>query len=163
MIVNRITPTQIGIESASVINGAIIKIEIGVPMPRTPTIGGCVVLDYPHLWCSAIGGNLNIFYIKLFATFGNNMKFHPPIFDMSRDRNLDSFRAILCAKDEGIAISCFRGVLVMVTATCCLSFGITNPYTPRNRFIMVVDLKLVRFTFVANQNFNGLRATWDFK
>ena len=97
VIVDRITPSEIVVVVRCVIDGTIVKVEIGVTMPRTPTIRRCVPLNHFNLRLSPISGYLKVFYVNLFATLCDDMKFHPSIFDVTHCRNLNSFRAIFCS------------------------------------------------------------------
>lgn len=83
VVVNRIVPSEIVVVIRRIIDGTIVKVEVSVTMPRTPTVGWCVALNDSNFWLSAIRGNLKILYIKLLAAFGDNMKFHPSVFDMT--------------------------------------------------------------------------------
>jgi hypothetical protein len=91
VVVNRITPSQIVVVVRRVIDRPIVKVEVSVTMPRTPTVSWCVALNDSNFWLPAIRGNLKILYINLLAAFGDNMKFHPSIFDMTDCRNFNMF------------------------------------------------------------------------
>ena len=144
VIVDRITPSEIVVVVGRVIDGTIVKVEIGVAMPRTPTISRCIPLNHFNFWLSPISGYLKMFHVNLFATFCDDMKFHPSIFDMTRCGNLNSLRTIFCSQDKSVTVACFLSILVMVTATSRLALGITNPNTSRDRFFVVFNLQVMR-------------------
>jgi len=91
VVVNRITPSEIVVVVRRVIDRPIVKVEVSVMMPWTPTIGWGVALNDSNFWLPAIRGDLKILYINLLATFGDNMEFHPSIFHMTGCRNFNMF------------------------------------------------------------------------
>ena len=139
VVVNRIAPSEIVVVVRRVIDGTIIKVEVSVTVPRTPTVGRCVALNYPNFRLSVIRGDLKVFYINLLAAFGDNMKFHPSIFDMTDCRNFNLFGAVFRSKDKSVAVSCLFSVFVVVTAACCLALGITDPCATCDRFVVVFN------------------------
>lgn len=163
VIVNWITPPEIIVIVCGVIDRAVIKVEICVTMPRPPTVGWCVALNYSNFRLPTIRGDLKVLYINLLAAFGNNMEFHPSIFDMTRCRDLNMFGSIFCSEDKGIAVACLFSVFIIVTATCCLTFGITDPCTPRNRFFIIFNFEAMWFASVSYQDFNILCCCRDLK
>ena len=139
VVVNRIAPSEIIVVIRRVIDGPVIKVEVSVTMPRTPTVGWCVALNDSNFWLSAICGDFKIFYINLLAAFGDNMKLHPSIFDMAGCRNLNVFGSVFRAKDKSVAVTCLFSVFVVITAACCLALGVTNPCATCDRFVVVFN------------------------
>ena len=73
MIVDRIVPSEVVIVVRRVIDRTIVKVRVGVTVPRTPTISWGVPLDHSNFRLPTIGGYFNMLYIDLFAPFSNNM------------------------------------------------------------------------------------------
>lgn len=94
MIIDRVTPSEVVVVVRCVIDWTIVEIEISVTVPWTPTIGRGVPLNHSNFRLPTICRYLNIFYINLFATFGNNMEFHPSIFDVSDCGDFNAFRTV---------------------------------------------------------------------
>lgn len=138
VIVDRITPSEIVVVVRRVVDGTIVEVEIGVTVPRTPTIRGRIPLNHFNLWLSPIGGYLKVFHVKLFATLCYNMKFHPSIFDPTCCRNLNPFGTVFCPKNKGIAVTCFLSVFIVIAAARCLALGVTDPNASCNRFFVVL-------------------------
>jgi hypothetical protein len=145
VIVDRITPSEIVVVVRRVIDGTIVKVEIGVAIPRAPTISRCMPLNHFNLWLSPISRYLKMFHVKLFATLCDDMKFHPSIFDMTHCRYLNSLRTIFCSQDKSITVACLLSIFVMVTAASRLALGITNPNTSRDGFFVVFNLQAMGF------------------
>jgi hypothetical protein len=139
VIVDRITPSEIVVVVRRVIDGTIVKVEIGVAIPRAPTISRCMPLNHFNLWLSPISRYLKMFHVKLFATLCDDMKFHPSIFDPTCCRNLNTFRTIFRSKDKGIPVACLLSVFIVVAATCRLAFGVTNPNASCDGFFVVLN------------------------
>lgn len=156
VIVNRITPPEIVVIVCRVIDRTVVKVEVCVTMPRPPTVGRCVALNHSNFRLPAVRGDFKVLYINLLATFGNNMEFHPSIFDMTGCRDLNMFGAIFCSEDKGIAVTCLFSVFIVVATTRRLAFGITDPGAPCDRFFIVFNFEPMRFTPVAYQHFNVL-------
>ncbi len=156
MIVDRVAPSQIVVIVRRVIDGTVIKVEVCVTMPRPPTIGRCVALNHSNFRLPAIRGDFKVLYINLFAAFGDNMEFHPSVFDVTSCRYLNMFGAVFRSEDESVAIACLFSVFIVVTATRRLAFGVTDPCAPCDRFFIVFNFESMRFTSVAYQNFNIL-------
>lgn len=91
VIVDRITPSEVVVIVRCVVDGTIIEVEIGVTVPRTPTIRRCMSLNHFNLRLSPIGRYFKVFYVKLFTTLCYNVKFHPSIFNSTCCRNLNPF------------------------------------------------------------------------
>ena len=130
-------------------------------MPRPPTVGRCVALNHSNFRLPTIRGDLKVLYINLLATFGDNMKFHPAVFDMTGCRDLNMFGAVFCSEDKGITVACLFSIFIVVTATRCLAFGIADPCAPCDRFFIIFNFESVRFASVSYQDFNILRSCWN--
>ena len=163
MFINGITPPVIVVKIRRVMDGPIVKVEIGIPMPRPPPIGRQVALNDAHFRLPAIGRDFDVFNIKLLATFRYDMEFHPAILHMACCGDFDEFGAVLRAQHEGIPVACLVSVFVVVTAPCQFAFGIANPDAAGNRLFVVFNFELTRFTPVSHQDFNGLRPFRNFK
>jgi len=55
VIVDRIAPSEVVIVVCCVIDGPIVKVEIGVTVPRSPPVGGCVALNHTNFGLSIVG------------------------------------------------------------------------------------------------------------
>ena len=163
VIIDRVTPSEIIVVVRCVIDGPVVKVEIGVPVPWTPPVSRCVALNHSNFWLSTIRGDLKIFYVNLFAAFSDDVKFHPSVFDMTDGGDLNVFGAVFCSKDKGVAITCLFSVFVVVSATCRLAFGIADPCSTCDGFFVIFDFESMRFPSVSDQNFNILCSCWNFK
>ena len=94
VVVNRIAPSEVIIVVGCVVDGAVIEIEIGVSVPGAPVVCRCIVLNHFDLGLSPIGGDLDVFYVELFAALCDDVEFHPPVFDVSSCGDFDPFRAV---------------------------------------------------------------------
>ena len=163
MFVDGITPSVIGIKVRRVINRAIVKVEVGIPMPWPPPVGRQIALNDANLRLPAIGRHFNVFNVKLFTTFSDDMEFHPSVFHMACRWDFDAFGAVFRAQHEGIPVACLLSVFVVVAAACQFAFGIANPDAAGNRLLVVFNLKLARFAPVSHQDVNGLCPSRNFK
>ena len=156
MVVDRVAPSEIVIIVCRVIDGPVIKVEVCITVPRSPTVGRCVALNHSNFRLPAIRGDFKVLYINLFAAFGDNMEFHPSVFDMTGCRDFNMFGAVFCSEDKSVTIACLFSVFIVVTATRCLAFGITDPCAPCDWFFIVFNFESMRFTSIADQDFNIL-------
>jgi hypothetical protein len=163
MIVAGITPSEVVVIVRGVINRTIVKVEVGVTVPRTPTIRGGVPLNHSNFRLPTVAGYLNILYINLLSTFSDDMKFHPSVFDMTHCGDFNAFGAIFRSQDKSVAVASLFSVFVVVTAPCRLSLGITNPSTPGDRLFVVLNLYTMGVSSISHQNLNVLCPHWNFK
>ena len=73
MIVARVAPSEVVVVVRRVIDWTIIKVEIGVTVPWTPTIRRRVSLNDSNFRLPAIGRYFNMLYINLFAPFSDDV------------------------------------------------------------------------------------------
>lgn len=163
MIIDRVAPSEIIVVVRRVIDGTVVKVKIGITVPRSPPVSRCVALNHFNFRLSTIRGDLKILYVNLFATFSDNMEFHPPVFDVTGGGDLNVFGAVFCSKDKGIPVTCLFSVFVVITAACCLAFSITDPCATCDGFIVIFDFESMGFPSVSHQNFNILCSCWNFK
>ena len=97
MIIDRVAPSEIVVVVRRVIDGTVVKVQIGVAVPRAPTVGRSIALNHSNFRLSTIRGDLKILYVNLFATFSDDMQLHPPVFDMTGGGDLNVFGSVFCA------------------------------------------------------------------
>ena len=96
-IVNRVTPPDIVVMVCCIVARTVVKIQVGVVVPRTPFIAPCVSVIPLNMTLLSESNNINVLYIKLLAILGDNMHLKKAVINVACSGNLNRFRAALCS------------------------------------------------------------------
>ena len=95
-IIDRVTPPDVIVMICCIVARTVVKIQVGVAVPRPPFIASCVSVISVNMTLFSISDNVYVLYIKLLAILGNNMHLEKAVVNVARRRNFDCFRAAVC-------------------------------------------------------------------
>lgn len=90
-IVNRITPSNIVIQVRTVVERSVVKVVVGVSMPRLPVIPTSVAMHNTKIRLPLISQKVDTFHIELFSIFNNDVHFQKPIINVTGSSNFNRF------------------------------------------------------------------------
>ena len=131
-IVDRVAPPDVIVMVCCIIARTVVKVQVGVAVPRAPFIASCVSVIPVNMTLFTVSNNVNVLYIELLAILGDNIHLKKAVVNVARSRNFNRFRAAICPQHECVTVTSFIGMFVIIAASCVFTFGITNPNTTGN-------------------------------
>lgn len=94
-IVDWVTPPDIIVMVRCIVAWTVVKIQVGVVVPRPPFIAPCVSVIPVNMALFSVSNDINVLYVKLLAILGNDMHLKQTVINVARSGDFNCFRAAL--------------------------------------------------------------------